>query len=85
MFRNYFLIAIGSIRKNHGDPIINIFGFALGITCSIIIFLIIRFELSYDDYHSERDRIYRIATEFTRSENPDYSSGMTYTLQRFNT
>jgi putative ABC transport system permease protein len=80
MIRNYFLIALRSIRKNRGHAVINVLGLALGITCSIVIFLIMRFELSYDNYHSEGDRIYRIVTEFTKSEKPNYSSGITYPL-----
>lgn len=80
MLRNYFLIAIRSIRKNRGHAIINVFGLALGITCSIVIFLIIRFELSYDTFHSDGDRIYRVVTEFTKSEKPGYTSGITYRL-----
>ncbi|MBA4053741.1 MAG: hypothetical protein C0490_03430, partial [Marivirga sp.] len=43
-------------------------------------FLIVRFEISYDQYHAAGDRIYRIVTEFTRTEQPGYSAGMTYPL-----
>ena len=80
MIRNYFLIALRSIRKNRGHAVINVLGLALGITCSIVIFLIVRFELSYDNYHPEAERIYRIVTEFTKSEEPHYNSGITYPL-----
>ncbi len=80
MIRNYLLIAFRSIRKNTGHALINVFGLALGITCSIVIFLIVRFELSYDNFHSDSDRIYRIVTMFTKSEKPGYGSGMTYPL-----
>lgn len=80
MFRNYLLIALRSIRKNRAHAIINVLGLALGITCSIVIFLIVRFELSYDNYHSKGNRIYRIVTEYTKSEKTGYSSGMTYPL-----
>jgi putative ABC transport system permease protein len=80
MFRNYLLIALRSIRKNRGHAIINVLGLALGITCSIVIFLIVRFELSYDNYHAEANRLYRIVTEYTKTEKTGYSSGMTYPL-----
>ena len=52
----------------------------LGITCSIVIFLIVRFELSYDNYHDQSHRIFRIVTEYTKSDPKGYSSGITYTL-----
>ena len=80
MLRSYLLIAFRSIRKNHGHAIINVAGLSLGITCAIVIFLIIRFEFSYDSKHAEREQIYRIVTEFTKSEKPNYNSGITYPL-----
>ena len=80
MLRNYLLIAFRSLRKNKGHAFVNVAGLALGITCSIVIFLIIRFELSYDNYHVDNDRIFRIATEFTKSEPHGHSAGITYPL-----
>ncbi len=80
MLRNYFLIAIRSIIKNRAHTIINVLGLALGITCSIVIFLILRFELSYDNFHPEGDLTYRIVTEYNKTEKLGYSSGMTYPL-----
>ena len=80
MLRNYFLIALRSIAKNRAHTIINVLGLALGTTCSIVIFLILRFELSYDNFHTEGDRTYRIVTEYNKTEKLGYSSGMTYPL-----
>ena len=80
MLRNYLLIALRSLKKNKGHAVVNIAGLALGITCSIVIFLIVRFELSYDNYHDQRNRIFRIVTEYTKSEPYGHSSGMTYPL-----
>jgi ABC-type antimicrobial peptide transport system permease subunit len=78
MLKNYLLIAIRSLNKNKGHAFVNVTGLALGITCSIVIFLIVRFELSYDNYHDEGNRIFRIVTEYTKSDPKGYSSGMTY-------
>jgi putative ABC transport system permease protein len=80
MLRNYFITALRSIAKNRAHTIINVLGLALGTTCSIVIFLILRFELSYDNFHPEGDRTFRIVTEYTKSEKPGYGSGMTYPL-----
>jgi len=80
MIRNYFIAHLRSLWRNRSHAFINMLGLSLGITCSIVIFLIIQFELSYDNYHPEGDRIYRIATEFTESEKPGYNAGITYPL-----
>ena len=63
MFKNYFKVALRSLRKQFGYSFINIFGLAVGLTCFILIGLFVQFELSYDTFHEKSDRIYRIAKE----------------------
>ncbi len=60
MFGNYLKIALRNIRKNKTYSIINIFGLAIGMTCFILIALYIKFELSYDKFNKDYERIYRI-------------------------
>jgi len=61
MFKNSFKLAIRIILKHKGISFINVIGLATGIACSILIFLFVRFELSYDSFHEKADRIYRLA------------------------
>jgi len=65
MFKNYFKIALRNIKKQKVYSIINISGLALGLTCFILIFLFIQFELSYDRHFEHADRIYKIIYKFT--------------------
>ncbi|MGV3540738.1 MAG: ABC transporter permease [Rufibacter sp.] len=60
MLKNYFLVAVRTLRRNIGYTTLNVIGLALGITCSLLLFLVINFELSFDNFHSKADRIYRI-------------------------
>ncbi|MFC1725105.1 ABC transporter permease [candidate division KSB1 bacterium] len=60
MFKNYLKVAFRNFRRQKSFSAINILGLAVGITCSILILLYINFELSYDTYHKDADRIYRI-------------------------
>lgn len=80
MIRNYILTTLRSFWKNRSHAFINILGLSLGITCSILIFLILRFELSYDTYHSKVNRVYRIVTEFYGGEETGHNAGTTYPL-----
>ena len=60
MFRNYLAVAIRSLSRNRVYSLINILGLALGIGCSLVIWLFVMDELSYDRYHEKADRIYRV-------------------------
>jgi putative ABC transport system permease protein len=64
MLRNYFKVALRAITRNKLSSFINIFGLALAMACSLLIFLYIADEVSYDKYNSKADRIYRVTRNF---------------------
>jgi putative ABC transport system permease protein len=78
--RKYFNSSLRSLWKNSNHTLINMLGLSLGLTCSLLIFLIITYELSFDKYHPNADRIFRVVTEYTNSNLPDFSSGSTYPM-----
>jgi putative ABC transport system permease protein len=63
MFKNYLTIAIRNIGRHKGYTFLNVAGLAIGIASCILIFFFIRNELSYDRYHADADRIYRVAID----------------------
>jgi len=60
MVLNFFTIALRNLSKHKIFSFINIFGLAIGIAASLLIVQYARFELSYDRYQSNADRIYRL-------------------------
>jgi putative ABC transport system permease protein len=66
MIRNYLKIGYRNIAKNKGYSFINVTGLALSITCAIFIFSFVKYNLSFDNFHQNPDRIYRIVTELHR-------------------
>ncbi len=60
MLKNYFKIAYRNLLKNKVYSLINIFGLGVGIACCFLIFNFVQKELSYDTYHANYDRIYRV-------------------------
>lgn len=60
MFRNYFKTAFRGFWRNKRISLINLFGLSIGMTASVFIFLWIQNEMSYDDYHPQKENIYRI-------------------------
>jgi putative ABC transport system permease protein len=74
MIRNFFTIAWRTVRKNKAYAGINVLGLSLGIACSILIFALVHYHFSFDGFHRDKARIYRIVTEF-HDEVADYSQG----------
>ncbi|MDN5204736.1 ABC transporter permease [Fulvivirgaceae bacterium BMA10] len=62
MLRNYIKIAYRNLLKNKIFSLINICGLAVGLTCGLFIFLVVRFELSFDGFHDDGSLIYRVNT-----------------------
>jgi ABC-type antimicrobial peptide transport system permease subunit len=75
MFKNYFKTAIRSLRPNKGYAVINITGLAVGIAACLLIFLVIQFETSFDNFHPNHERIYRVVSNFKQPDGIHYSSG----------
>lgn len=63
MFKNYLKIAYRNIQKNKSYSFINIFGLGVGIASFLLIGMYIVHEISYDSFHEDSDRIYRIVRE----------------------
>ena len=68
MFKNNLKIAFRNLRKNKGFSFINLFGLTIGLTCCLLIGLFIWNELSFDRYHKNADRIYRVSREFINTD-----------------
>lgn len=57
MFRNHLKIAWRNIQRSKVSSIINVYGFSLGMAASILMLIWIQFELSFDRFYPESDRI----------------------------
>ena len=60
MFRNYLKTALRNMQRNRLFTGLNIFGLATGLACSILIFLWVKDELSYDRFNPGAERIFRL-------------------------
>ncbi|NUO80660.1 ABC transporter permease [candidate division KSB1 bacterium] len=68
MFRNYLKIALRNLLRHKGYSLINILGLAVGMASCILILLYVHDELSYDQYHENADRVYRVTREWFNSD-----------------
>ncbi len=76
MLQNYFKTAWRSILSQKTSTILNVAGLTLGITSSLILFLLVSYHTGFDDHHAKRDRIYRIVNQSKSNEAMNYQAGV---------
>ncbi len=72
MLRHYFSTAWRHLIRNRVYSAINLLGLALGMACCVLILLFLSNEWSYDRYHLQGDRIFRLDSETTLNNSTDY-------------
>jgi len=75
MFKNFFKTAFRSLGRNKGYTALNITGLAVGIAACLLIFLVVQFESGFDNFHANKERIYRIGSRFKLPDGIHYSRG----------
>jgi putative ABC transport system permease protein len=74
MLKNYFLVALRSFWRNKTFSLINILGLSIGISASLVIFLLVWHDLNFDKFEPNRDRIYRVVGQNTENGKLGYQS-----------
>jgi putative ABC transport system permease protein len=68
MIKNLFKTAMRHIRKHFGYSLLNIIGLTLGIISAMFLIIYVSDEISYDRYHEKADRIYRVSSRITETD-----------------
>ena len=76
MIKNYFKIAFRGFWKHKIFTFINIIGLSIGISASLVIYLIVQYDFTFDKFHKDGDRIYRVVSNYSFQGNPSYSHGV---------
>src|ERR1043166_8531893 len=77
MIKNYFKTAFRNLWRNKIFSIIKILGLSLGLTVCMLIFLYTKDELSYDQFHENKDQIFRIEQTWKMGDQPQQKLGIT--------
>ena len=77
MIFNYIKLAFRNLRKRASYSFINIFGLALGVCAALLILNYMEFETSYDNFHVNADRLFRIKRTFIQNNEPGMPNVMT--------
>ena len=76
MIKNYFVTAFRNLWRNKTFSIINILGLAIGISASLVIFLIVHYEFSYDAFVTDSNRVFRVVMDAKFNGMEGHSTGV---------
>lgn len=76
MLKNYFITALRNLAVRKGNAIINIAGLTIGIAAFLLIFLVIQYEKSFDDFHVNKANLYRVIRVGKHPTDRDYRTGV---------
>src|SRR5579862_7786673 len=82
MLKNYFKTTFRSLRLNKSYAAINVTGLAVGIAACLLIFMVLQFETSFDNFHPHGDRIYRVGSDYKLPDGTHYSAGACFVAAR---
>jgi ABC-type antimicrobial peptide transport system permease subunit len=80
MFKNYFKTAWRTLWKNKIFSLINVLGLAIGISASLVIYLIASYDTSFDKFEKDGDRIYRVVWTLVAPDINNHLTGVTYAM-----
>jgi ABC-type antimicrobial peptide transport system permease subunit len=81
MIKNYFKIAWRNLMKNKAFSLINIIGITIGLSASFVMGLMIYYDYTFDNFHKDGERIYRVVTDFDEPDGMYHNSGVTLALE----
>lgn len=78
MIKNYLRIAWRNLARHKGYAAINISGLAIGIAACLLLFTVVKYELSFDTFQPNYNRIYHIASERKNADGISYGEGVPF-------
>ncbi len=82
MLKSYFKTAWRNITSNKIFSLINIIGLAMGISASLVIYLIVSYDLNFDKFEKNGDRIYRVVSDMKFPDNDFKNPGLPMPLNQ---
>ncbi|OOQ61853.1 ABC transporter permease [Mucilaginibacter pedocola] len=76
MLKNYFKIALRGFRRHKLFTFINIIGLSIGISAALVIYLIVHFDFTFNQFDGNTKSIYRVVSNYTFAGEPAYNSGV---------
>lgn len=86
MLKNSLLLFLRNFRRQRFFSIVNLLGLCVSLTTTVLIYIYVRHEYSFDNFHSKLDRMYRINQTYIWGDTPDAQfartgPGVAYSVQ----
>lgn len=78
MFKNYLKTLFRNMQKNKLHTAINIVGLSVAFTCSILLFIMVYHEFSFDNFHDNKSKLFKLYHYANSPEGMDPGTGMSY-------
>jgi putative ABC transport system permease protein len=78
MIKNYLKTAFRNLSRNKSYAFINVIGLSVGVAAALLIFLVIQFETSFDNFHKKKDTIYRVGSVYNNADGISYDGGVSF-------
>ncbi|MEP7165569.1 MAG: ABC transporter permease, partial [Ferruginibacter sp.] len=78
MIKNYFKTALRNLARHKAFSLINITGLAIGVASSLLLFTVVKYELSYDKFQQGYSQIYHVVTSNKTADKLEYTSGIPF-------
>ncbi len=78
MFKTYLKTAIRNLQKHRINAMINIAGLMVGLAAFFLIFLVVQYQESFEDFHLNKDQIYRVVRVGRSAESREYRTGVPF-------
>lgn len=80
MLKNYIITALRTFKKNKTYTLLNIFGLGLGLACSLVVYTLIHYEQSFDQWHTKKDWIFRVVSHYKADYGDEYGGIVNYAI-----
>ncbi|WKN41007.1 ABC transporter permease [Tunicatimonas pelagia] len=80
MLRNYLTIALRTLTRNRVTTVINLVGLSVGMACCVVVYVMVKHEYTYDNFHTNADRIYRVVTQTQEPSGIDYDGSVCFPM-----
>ena len=78
MLKNYFITAFRNLKNNVSHTALNVIGLGLGLACCLVVYTIVEFEYSFDNWHENKEHIYRLTNTYYGDDRVYYNGIVPY-------